>query len=316
MKTKIIYSAVVIAILMVTHIAFAQLTDLEKIKILDRVEALFKVESYPQAFTEVQKVLEWDPENVTARYWEARILFSRKKITNADAQFDLLVADMEFLDTVRVENTLLANRIRQLQQAYNQQFATLIIRAPDIPMVGYYVAELKMKFLSQIKLSPLQRIRLTQINAYFDSLGKLYFDHFNPRDSIFECHIKAFPVIPQRIRTARYRVVLPQTGDTLSLVFNRSRKRPLTLVMDQITNLYYQLPPEYTVLFVEGDEKVKAGHSKQSFIYRKVGQYQAVLVPLDETPVIQFGQAPGWIQRGIMWGGILGATFFLYQLAR
>ena len=303
-------------ILILQGVLYPQLPELDKIKILERVEALYKVQSYPQALTEVQKILRWDPEHVAARYWETQILFSRKKITDADPQFDLLLADIEFLDTVAVENPHLQQRIRQLLKAFQQQFATLIIRIPDAPMVGYYITELKMQFLSPIQLSPLQRARLRQFNVYFDSLGKLYFDHFNPRDSIFECHLKGFPVLPQRIRTARYRVVLPQTGDTLALVFNRSRRKALTLRLAHNKNYYYQLPDRYAVVFFDTHDSVRPVGGQTGFISRRVGEYQAVLIPLDKTRAIQIGKAPGWLQRGMMWGGLAGVTFLLFQLAR
>lgn len=281
---------------------------------LQRIRSYYQIKNYQQALEETQAALARDPENVSLRTWELRLLLSRESFPEG-TQFDLILEDVAYLDSLNRAGRLSPEQAAVLT-TYHQSFADLVVSLSDAPALGYYVARVPLKFLPPIQLSPIQQARLDELNRYFQSDGRLYFDRPEGNTGQFTARLAGFPILPQRLRTVRYRVAIATTGDTLALPFNRRVQKPLALYAAHAVALRYQLPPDRILLLADRDLRLEPiGATGQ--VYRKeIGQGQALLLPAHAVQAVQLG-APSRLQQQLLfWGGILSGTFLVWQLAR
>ncbi|NOX37028.1 MAG: hypothetical protein GXO78_05770 [Calditrichaeota bacterium] len=291
------------------------LAQLNRTLILDRVRSYYKAKQFSSALDEIKRLLVFQPEDIEARYWQTRLLMERPQFPEG-TQFDAIRDNLEFLARQMETMPRLRNEIQELLSLYRKDFAELTIRITNAPVVGFYVARLPMRFLPPIKLSPLQQARLDEINAYLESEGKLYFNQIEKRDSVYVCKIRDFPVLPQRRRSVKYSVAMFTNRDTLHFAFNLRKKDPLIVEMKHLDELYYHLPDDYAVLLFKRHLRIRNHRPGPGFLSRKLGIYQAVLVPLHPTAEVQIGEALDWKRKAMYWGGLATALWLLVQMSR
>ena len=311
MKKKL---AILLFFIVSISMGYGQYT-MNKNLLLERVKSYYKAKQFANALNEVQKILTFAPEDIEARIWQTTILLNRNKFPQG-TQFDLILENVSFLRSVAQKNPAYRQKVQPILKQYNREFADLIIRIPNAPAIGFYVAHIPILLKPPIKLSPIQQARLNELNAYFQSDGRLYFNYFLPKQKEYACIIQGFPVIPVRRKTVKYTAIILTNLDTLRFAFNLKRRNPLILTPKHPDNVYYQLPPHYTVWFADKNLSIERAVGNSPILEKKMGKYWIYLIPTQSVTHIRIGKKADWQSLLMLWGGLLAASFISWQVFR
>ncbi len=281
---------------------------------LRRIQAYYQVKNFQQALEETHQALARDPENAALRAWELKLLLSRESFPGG-TQFDVILEDVSYLDSLNRAGQLTQTQAEVLE-GYRRDFADLEMCMSDAPAAGFFVVRIPLKFLPPIQLSPIQQARLEEINAYFQQDGRLYFDQIEEKTGNPSARLSGFPVLPQRLRTVRYRVAVATTGDTLPLPFNRRVRNSLELFAAHASEMHYRLPPNYILLFADRNLQIQPVPGSAPVFRKQVRNNQLYLIPVDRVHALHLGAPPTLKQQALFWGALASSSLLIWQLAR
>lgn len=283
-------------------------------------QSLYNAHNFDQVLAEADKRLLINPEDVFARGWQAYIYLTRDDTLNKQVKmrqrlkhlrynFWLIEENIRFLNGARSSDPI-AEKIRNAAlKAYHQLYASLKIRLSDTELIGFYRTSVNMRLISPFLLKRNQEKRLAEINESLARGATLHFSTIDKQTNSFIAELAGVPLLNQF--EAGYMVEFPQSGDTLFVEFNPEFQDVLTIPATAIDSAYYDLPPDYLLLFFDNDKIVHWGQPGKTVYSKTIGDKTGYLFPLQQMEDIRIDdRIPIW-RRAITWSALGIMTIFL-----
>lgn len=318
MKFNIIILVLCIIWLLPVHTPAQRLQGFKAVQ--SQLQSLYNAKNFDQILTEADKRLLINPEDVFARGWQAYVYLTRDDTLNKQIKmhqllkhlrynFWLIDENIRFLNGARSSDPIAENIRNEALKTYHQLYASLKIRLSNTNLIGFYRAGINMRLISPFLLKRNQEQRLAEINKSLSGGTTLYFSKIDKQSNKFIAELAGVPLLNQF--EAGYLVEFPQSKDTVFVEFNPESQDALTIPATVVDSAYYDLPPDYLLLFFDKDKIIHWGQPGKTIYSKTIGDKTGYLFPTQQMEDIQIDdKTPIW-RKAITWSALGITTIFL-----